>query len=116
MFTKYLKVVVSIAVLGTLNAAHALSEHEEEVVKFYPGPVSAAEAFADLEHGVSAKLKEVCGDKGIGVIKSLTFEIPFDVSGGTTFLENGAPGSIQNPMFVYYSYPTVSARIRFTCD
>jgi hypothetical protein len=116
MFINRFQLIVTLAIFCAVSNAYALSEHEEEVTKFYSGPVSAAQAFMDLEREVAAKLLEVCGDANVEVIKGLTFDIPFDVLGGTIFRKNGTPGNIQNPLFVYYSYPKVSARVSFVCE
>lgn len=116
MARKFLSLVTISAVFSSVSMANGLSGHEEEIVKSYTEPVSTTKAIADLEEGVAKKLKEVCAQSGVNVIRSLTFDIPFDVSGGTRFRVQGTAGDIQNPMFIYYSYPTVSAHVSFVCN
>lgn len=87
---------------------------EENLQIFFTSPVSSTEAHSEIEQKVADTLKVRCPGQSLQ-LKSLYLDIPFGDDHGVAFHPNGEAGNLVNPFFIYYSYPKVSAKIRYIC-
>ncbi len=100
--------------LLSFSGAWAATTHSKLIEKTYMRPVSSSKAIVDLETEAKAFILATCKAETV-TAKKFIVSIPFDEF-DFTFNPTGTPGSVDNPVFMHFSYPTVQALLEFTCE
>jgi hypothetical protein len=109
-----MKFLTILSLFSLFSNVVAATEYTVELEKKYFVAVSATQALADLEAEAKMKILTTCPEQKVYARKFIV-NIPFDVS-DFGFYPNGIPGSIENPVFINFSYPTVTATLQFVCN